>query len=168
MSGQLVSFLVQIAPIAAGAAFVFVLKGVKFPEPGIQVRFSGGTPREPADAEAEAGGAPSQRSESAQEETDLHRREFERLVYDELITNGIFDPHPGVVKTNRLAFEELGLLDARKAGHLKGYLSGMKRDRLRLFAQGGRALHRWVLPYSGEYGLLLAYLLARNLEIIGS
>lgn len=40
MSGQAMQFLIQMAPIALGALFVMALKVVKFPEQGVEVRFS--------------------------------------------------------------------------------------------------------------------------------
>lgn len=39
MSGQAMQFFVQVAPIAFGAFFVILLKAVKFPERGMQIRF---------------------------------------------------------------------------------------------------------------------------------
>ena len=175
MSSQIIPFFIQIAPIALGAIFVLVFKQVKFPEAGIQVRFSGEIPEEGTGCSSEKGASTHESVESPQEITpkthlfeDMHAFAFESLVHDELIANGLFKSRGRPPDTNKIAFEALGILDERKAGDLRDYLKRLKRNRVRFFACGSPALHRRALSYTGDYGFLLAYLLNHDLEVIGA
>jgi hypothetical protein len=202
MSGQAIQFLLQILPIAAGALFLLVLMGVKLPESGIQVRFSGEIPedavrngkkkadlREPTTAlpllcpeiygSRELGEAIAiYHSPLTQPPAvlwqgylgcfeDMHDRIFERFVYDELITNGIFNSKTDSQDSHEIAFEKLRIFDARKAKDLRKYLKMQKSGKLRLFTCGNLAFLRHALSFDSSSGLLLAYLVSYDIEIIG-
>jgi hypothetical protein len=202
VSGQAVQFLLQVLPIAAGALFVLAVKGVRLPEPGIQVRFSGETESSPddcgdggdTDAPKSTAGLPAECREICGSRElgeavalylstpltptpapwnghlgrfeDMHERVFERFVYDELITNGILNSRIDSRSSHKIAFEKLGILDAKKAGDLGKCLARQKVGKLKLFACGSPDLRR-TLSFDGGYGLLLAYLTGYNLEKVG-
>ena len=98
---------------------------------------------------------------------DMRDGVFERLVHDELITNGFFDSNSGLRNSRNVAFEKLGIFDEKKVDSLGRYLMRQKKDRLRLFALGNPAPLARVLSFEGNSGLLLAYLAGYNLEVIG-
>jgi hypothetical protein len=202
VSGQAAQFILQVLPIAAGALFVLAVKGVRLPEPGIQVRFSGEAESSPddcgkggdTDAPPSTAGLPAECREirgsrelgeavalylsTPQTHTqalwngyqgrfeDMRERVFERFVYDELITNGILNSRTDSCSSHKIAFEKLGILDAKKAEDLGKYLARQKVGMLKLFACGSPDLSR-TLSFDGGYGLLLAYLTGYTLEKIG-
>jgi hypothetical protein len=203
VSGQVIQFFIQIAPIALGALFVIVLKIVKFPETGIEMRFSQEIPKDPARKSEKSAepvpraivGLPTRCSEiygrdglaeivaaylsDASQGTnflwhgyiggseDMRDGVFERMIHDELITNGFFDSNVGLRNSRNIAFEKLGILDEMKADNLSRYLTRHKKDQLRLFALGSDMPLARVLSFEGESGLLLAYLAGYNLEVVG-
>jgi hypothetical protein len=204
MSGQAIQFLIQILPIAAGALFVLVLRGVKLPESGIQVRFSGeisensveDRKNKEVDVREPTTGLPIPcpeiygrrelgevaaiyRSPLSLHQAvswhgylgsfeNMHDRVFERVIYDELITNGIFNPKTNSRNSHEIAFEKLSLLDAGKAKDLHKYLKRQKSAKLRLFSCGNTAFLRHTLSFDSSGGLLLAYLVNYDLEVIGA
>ncbi len=97
----------------------------------------------------------------------MRERVFERFVYDELITNGILTSRTDSRSSHKIAFEKLGLLDAKKAGDLGKRLARQKVGKLKLFACGSPDFSR-TLSFDGGYGLLLAYLMGYNLETVGA
>ncbi len=204
MSGQAIQFFAQILPIAIGALFLLLLRGVKLPESGIRVRFSGEIPESAgadrkendADAREPATGLPvrCQEIHGSRElgevvaiyhsppsqhlvaywhgylggSEDMRALIFERFVYDELITNGIFNPRTRSQGYHEIAFEKLRILDVRNAEGLRKYLKRQKSGKLRLFACGSPSFIRRTLSFNGGYGLFMAYLMGYDLEVIGA
>ena len=115
MSGQAIQFFIQMSPIFIGALSVLVLKSVKFPEPGIGIRFFGEVPGDRG-MERGAGGAEPLGHPGDCE--DAHERAFERLVRDELISNGLFSSKGRPGNLHKVAFEKLGILDGRSIGDI--------------------------------------------------
>jgi len=166
MSGQAIQFFIQMAPIAIGALFVLVLKEVRLPESGIGIRFSSEIP-EGVEADCgDVGAVPGHGRLGSPE--DLRECAFERLVRDELIANGLFSSRGRPGNIHKIAFEKLGILDARNVDDIRRYSRKQRCDGIRIFACGGPALPGRMLSFGGESGLLFAYLASYKLEVIGA
>ena len=99
---------------------------------------------------------------------DAHERAFERLVRDELISNGLFSSKGRPGNLHKVAFEKLGILDGRSIGDIRRYFRRPTRTGIRIFACGCPALSVSTLSFDGASGLLFAYMASYNLELIGT
>jgi len=98
---------------------------------------------------------------------DMHAGVFKRVVYDELILNGLLEHRFGTDEIYGVAFDKLGIMDIDKVRELDSYLKNHKKGRLSIFTPDCQIMLKHLLSFDNGCGFLLPYLIDYNMEIIG-